>query len=68
MEKEATIEIISELIIKMIKGTIDMDEKVVLDKWIAQSSENRALYEHLLDERYALKQYQLYQQIEPEKV
>ena len=31
MEKEATIEIISELIIKMIKGTIDMDEKVVLD-------------------------------------
>ena len=38
---------VSQLIVKDLQGCISREEKVMLDKWLEESPENREVYHHI---------------------
>jgi len=57
---------IAELAGKFLKGTITREERVYLEAWIAQSDQNKALWEKLTRQEYLQQQLESWEEGDPE--
>jgi ferric-dicitrate binding protein FerR (iron transport regulator) len=68
MKKQDNIHIIADLLNKHLEGVLSQSEQVELDAWLAESEENRSLFNALNDKAVLLEKLNSYSQVDSKAI